>query len=85
MRLRTAIIILGNIFIKTDKRKGSQKSYEYPLTVKLGDWGCTTTNSEWSSGNLDVWELPLVEARYSPPEEAVAEEAADVYQIGVVM
>jgi serine/threonine protein kinase len=47
-------IILSNIFIQTDKRKGSQNSYEYPLTVKLGDWGCTTTNSEWSSGNLDV-------------------------------
>jgi serine/threonine protein kinase len=78
-------IILSNIFIKTDKLKGSHKSYEYPLTVKLGDWGCAITSSEWSSGNLDVWELPLVEARYAPAEEAVPEEATDVYQIGVVM
>jgi serine/threonine protein kinase len=75
-------IILNNIFIKTNERN---LSHEYPLTVKLGDWGCGVTQSEWSTANMTVDDLPAVDYDYDPPEHAVPGVATDIYQIGIVM
>jgi serine/threonine protein kinase len=75
-------IILNNIFIKTNER--SQR-YEYPLTVKLGDWGCGVTQSEWNSCSLTLDDLPVADYDYDTPENANPSQATDVYQIGVVM
>jgi serine/threonine protein kinase len=77
-------LTLSNIFIKTDERKAGH-DYEYPLTIKLGDWGCGITQSEWINGDIEVDELPMADPMYDPPEKAYPEESTDVYQIGVVM
>ncbi|KAF1918148.1 kinase-like domain-containing protein [Ampelomyces quisqualis] len=76
-------IILSNIFIQTSNEADNE--WEYPVTVKLGDWGCAISQSEWTNGGLKVTDLPTVDAAYKPPEAALPAEATDIYQIGLVM
>jgi serine/threonine protein kinase len=76
-------IILGNIFIKTSNQANNQ--WEYPVTVKLGDWECAICHSEWTNGKMKVTDLPTVDAAYNPPEATLPTEATDVSQAGLVM
>jgi serine/threonine protein kinase len=76
-------IILDNIFLK---RNGDPEyDWESFLTVKLGDWGCAVSPSEWDEAGGDESKFPPIESEFEPPEGAPATEAVDVYQIGVVM
>jgi serine/threonine protein kinase len=75
-------IILDNIFLKSSK---SENSWEYPVTIKLGDWGCAVSATEWASAKGKISHFPPIEASYTPPEGAVATEAVDIYQVGLVM
>jgi serine/threonine protein kinase len=77
-------IVLSNIFIKTDERKAGH-DYEYPLTIKLGDWGCGITQSQWINGDMEVDELPMPDPMYDSPGKDYPGESTDLYQIGVVM
>jgi len=75
-------VILHNIFVQSS---GRELRGRYPYTIKLGDWGCGVTQSEWNQHNLEVRDLPCVDLSYDPPETALPTEATDIYQIGVVL
>jgi hypothetical protein len=77
-------VIMGNIFIKTEEHKAGP-DYELPFTIRLGDWGCGISQSEWINGIMDMDELPMVDPKYDPPEKAYPEEPTDVCQIGLIM
>ncbi|KAI4923905.1 hypothetical protein J4E85_008062 [Alternaria conjuncta] len=75
-------IIPSNIFLKS----GSQVNpSDYPVSIKLADFGCAITDSEMEAHNYTLLDLPLVADQYRPPEGAQATEATDMYQVGLVM
>ncbi|KAF2022595.1 kinase-like protein [Setomelanomma holmii] len=73
-----------NVFIKADP---TEEADTYSYSIKLGDFGCAITQSEWTNKVLDlaVEDLPEVDWDYRPPEGPVPTEAGDVYQIGKIM
>lgn len=73
-------IIPGNItFHKEDDR-----NEVYP-TVKLTDWGCAVTQSEVNTKRLIGADLPVQDRNCIPPEGYMGSEAADIYQVGLVV
>jgi hypothetical protein len=73
-------IIPGNILL----HKVDEDEDVYPV-VKLADWGCAITQSEVQQKVLTPRDLPEEDPEAIPPEGAVASEAADIYQIGLVI
>lgn len=71
-------IILTNCFLSKSDEGG------YPV-VKLGDFGCSVTQSDMLYGGLLDQDLPAEDYRYVPPEGPDASAAADIFQIGLVM
>jgi hypothetical protein len=53
--------------------------------VKLADFGCAVTESEVAEKGLRLGDLPEEDPGAVPPEGAVASEAADIFQIGLVI
>jgi serine/threonine protein kinase len=73
-------IIPGNILLHHDaSNEGS-----YP-EVKLADFGCAVTESEVAVKGLTADDLPEEDPAAVPPEGAVPSEAADIYQVGMVI
>lgn len=75
-------IILSNIFVMFNP---AISTIDNLCTVKLGDFGCAVTNSEMSNNDLKLEDLAEEAPSYVPPEGAVPSEAADVYQVGLVL
>jgi len=75
-------IIPSNIFLKSDSQANPS---DYPISIKLADFGCAITDSEMKAHNYTLCDLPLVADQYRPPEGAQATEATDMYQVGLVM
>jgi serine/threonine protein kinase len=75
-------IILSNIFLT---RAAQTNPNDYAVQVKLGDFGCAITDSEMARRKYHVRDLPPISANYTPPEEAHPTEAADMYQVGLVI
>lgn len=59
-------IILGNIFLKTSGENNNQ--WEYPITVKLGDWGCAIFQSEWMNREMEFTDLAYISDAYELPD-----------------
>lgn len=62
-----------------------QSPYDYPVRIKLADFGCSITDSEMAAQPKPWWSLPAISGDYEPPEGALPTEAADMYQIGLVI
>jgi serine/threonine protein kinase len=77
-------ITLDNIFLQTNGITHDDKD-RYECDIKLGDFGCAVTLSEWTEKKLLVHDLPFVDPLYTPPEDALPTEGVDVFQIGLVM
>ena len=75
-------IIPSNIFLKSDSQANAS---DYPVSIKLADFGCAITDSEMEAHKYTLRDLPLVADQYRPPEGAQATEATDMYQVGLVM
>ena len=75
-------IISSNIFLKSSPQVNE---FDYPISIKLADFGCAITDSEMEAHNYTLRDLPLVADQYRPPEGAQATEATDMYQVGLVM
>jgi len=75
-------IIPSNIFLKSDTQVNPR---DYPISIKLADFGCAITNSEMEAHNYTLCDLPVVADQYRPSEGAQATEATDMYQVGLVM
>jgi serine/threonine protein kinase len=73
-------IIPGNILLH--KVDGDEDAYP---VVKLADFGCAVSQSEVQQKALTSRDLPEEDPEAIPPEGAVASEAADIYQIGLVI
>jgi serine/threonine protein kinase len=73
-----------NVFIKSTS---TRQADEYPYSIKVGDFGCAITDSEWTNKdlNMTLYDLPLIDCMYEAPEGTAPSESADVYQIGVIM
>jgi serine/threonine protein kinase len=63
----------------------NQSPYDYPVRIKLADFGCSITDSEMAAQPKPWWSLPAISGDYEPPEGALPTEAADMYQIGLVI
>lgn len=75
-------IIPGNIFLASPETNSNDS---YP-TVKLADFGCAVTLSEYSDCCLNAWDdLAEEDPSAVPPEGPVPSEAADIYQIGLIL
>jgi serine/threonine protein kinase len=75
-------IIPSNIFLKSSPQVDPG---DYPISIKLADFGCAITDSEMAAQNYSVRDLPAVSGLYRPPEGAQATEATDMYQVGLVI
>jgi len=75
-------IIPSNIFLKSGPRVNES---DYPVSIKLADFGCAITDSEMEAHNYTLRDLPLVADQYRPPEGAQVTEATDMYQVGLVI
>jgi serine/threonine protein kinase len=73
-------IIPGNILLHQDVKDEDV----YPV-VKLADFGCAVTESEVAGKGLTPGDLPEDDPGAVPPGGAVASEAADMYQIGLII
>lgn len=73
-------IITGNILLRDEE--GNINAYP---TVKLADFGCAMPLLEVAANNLKSQDMPQEDPTAVPPEGPVASEAADVYQIGLVI
>jgi serine/threonine protein kinase len=73
-------IIPGNILLHQDVKDEDN----YPW-VKLADFGCAVTESEVAEKGLRPGDLPEEDPGAVPSEGAVASEAADIFQIGLVI
>jgi hypothetical protein len=74
-----------NVFLKWEEvRRVVQLP---PFTVKLGDFGCAVTDWEFASTEceFDIDYLPCIDESYAPPEGAEPTEAADIFQIGLIL
>ncbi|KAL1795511.1 hypothetical protein ACET3X_005735 [Alternaria dauci] len=75
-------IIPSNIFCTLG---APMSPYDYPVHIKLADFGCAITDSEMAAHPTPVEDLPLVSSYYVPPEGAQPTEATDMYQIGLII
>jgi serine/threonine protein kinase len=73
-------VIPANILLHQDVKDEDA----YPV-VKLADFGCAVTESEVTEKGLTPGDLPEEDPGAVAPEGAVASEAADIYQIGLVI
>ncbi|KAI4609204.1 hypothetical protein J4E83_008846 [Alternaria metachromatica] len=75
-------IIPSNILLKSGPQVNPN---DYPVSIKLADFGCAITDSEMEAHNYTLRDLPLVADQYRPPEGAQATESTDMYQVGLVI
>ncbi|KAG9195705.1 NIMA-related kinase 2 [Alternaria panax] len=75
-------IIPSNIFCTLDE---SVSTGDYPISIKLADFGCAISDSEMAAHPIPIEDLPLVSGKYIPPEDAQPTEATDMYQVGLVL
>ncbi|KAF2826471.1 kinase-like protein, partial [Ophiobolus disseminans] len=71
-------IIPGNILLH-------KESQGLDPVVKLADWGCAVTKSETMMKGLPGKDLPEQDPCCIPPEGTMGSEAADIYQVGLVI
>lgn len=70
-------IIPSNIILKTSSETKNQ--WEYPVTVKLGDWGCVISHSEWINREMEFTYLAFVSDAVEASEYSLLVEATDIY------